>query len=41
MAASRMRSRYRELLQQEIAQTVETQDEVESEVQHLFATFSG
>ena len=41
MAASRMRGRYRELLQQEIAQTVETPEDIHSEVQHLFATFSG
>jgi RNA polymerase sigma factor (sigma-70 family) len=41
MAASRMRGRYRELLYEEITQTVETPDDVDSEVQHLFATFSG
>lgn len=41
MAASRMRHRYRELLLEEIAQTVETQEDIDSEVQHLFATFSG
>lgn len=40
MAASRMRGRYRELLYEEIAQTVETPEDVDSEVQHLFATFS-
>ena len=40
MAASRMRGRFRELLQEEIAQTVENQEDIYSEVQHLFATFS-
>ena len=41
MAASRMRGRYRELLQEEIAQTVETQEDIDGEVKHLFSTFSG
>lgn len=41
MAASRMRARYRELLQEEIAQTVETKEDIDNEIQHLFATFSG
>jgi RNA polymerase sigma-70 factor (ECF subfamily) len=40
MAASRLRGRYRELLREEIAQTVESQDEIESEIQQLFETFS-
>lgn len=40
MAASRMRGRYRELLRDEIAQTVSSQEDIESEVQYLFATFS-
>ncbi|WP_182865594.1 RNA polymerase sigma factor [Rhodopirellula sp. JC639] len=40
MAASRMRRRYRELLRDEIAQTVDSQEDIESEVQQLFATFS-
>ena len=40
MAASRMRKRYRELLHDEIAQTVDSQEDIESEVQELFATFS-
>lgn len=40
MAASRMRGRYRELLRAEIAQTVSSQEDIESEVQFLFATFS-
>lgn len=40
MAASRMRSRYRELLRDEIAQTVSSVDEIDSEVQHLFSAFS-
>ncbi len=41
MAASRMRKRYRELLRDEIAQTVSSQEDIDSEVQHLFDTFSG
>ncbi|MCZ6853443.1 MAG: sigma-70 family RNA polymerase sigma factor, partial [Gammaproteobacteria bacterium] len=41
MAASRMRGRYRELLRDEIAQTVSSQEDIDNEVQHLFETFSG
>jgi RNA polymerase sigma-70 factor (ECF subfamily) len=37
-AATRMRRRYRELLREEIAQTVETPDDVEEEIRGLFAT---
>lgn len=40
MAASRMRGRYRELLHDEIAQTVSTPGEIDDEVRHLFATFA-
>ena len=40
MAASRMRGRYRELLRDEIAQTVSTPEEIDDEVRHLFATFA-
>jgi RNA polymerase sigma-70 factor (ECF subfamily) len=40
MAASRMRGRYRELLRDEIAQTVATPEEIDDEVRHLFATFA-
>lgn len=36
-AASRMRQRYRELLRDEIAQTVADPDEVEDEIRNLFA----
>ncbi len=39
MAASRLRSRYRELLRDEIAQTVSSAEDVESEIQHLFQAF--
>lgn len=39
MAASRMRSRYRELLRDEISQTVSCQDDVEDEINRLFAAF--
>ena len=36
--ASRMRKRYRELLKQEIEETVSTPDEVDDEIRNLFAT---
>jgi RNA polymerase sigma-70 factor (ECF subfamily) len=39
MAASRLRARYRELLRDEIAQTVSTPDDIDDEVRHLFAVF--
>jgi RNA polymerase sigma factor (sigma-70 family) len=41
MAASRLRRRYRDLLRDEIAQTVSLQEDIDSEVQHLFDIFSG
>jgi len=37
-SASRMRGRYRELLREEIAQTVSASDEIEDEIRHLFVT---
>jgi len=40
MAAHRMRGRYRELLRQEILQTVDSPAEVEDEIQALFQTLS-
>lgn len=40
MAASRLRSRYRELLRDEIAQTVATAEEIDDEIRHLFAIFA-
>lgn len=40
MAASRLRRRYRELLRDEIAETVASPAEVDDEVARLFATFS-
>jgi RNA polymerase sigma-70 factor (ECF subfamily) len=40
MAAHRIRRRYRELLRQEILQTVDSPDEVDEEIQNLFATLS-
>ncbi len=40
MAASRMRGRYRDLLRDEIAQTVSSSEEIEDEVRQLFAVFS-
>jgi RNA polymerase sigma-70 factor (ECF subfamily) len=39
MAASRLRGRYRELLRDEIGQTVLTPEEIDDEVRHLFAVF--
>jgi RNA polymerase sigma-70 factor (ECF subfamily) len=40
VAAHRLRSRYRELLRAEIAQTVSSPEDVDEELRHLFATFS-
>ncbi len=40
MAASRMRKRYREILRDEIAQTVPSLDDVDDEIQHMFAILS-
>ena len=37
-AGSRMRRRYRELLREEIAQTVAGPDEIDDEIRNLFAT---
>lgn len=39
MAVHRLRARYREILQSEIAETVASQREVEEEIQHLFSAF--
>ncbi len=39
MAASRLRKRYRELLREEIAQTVATKEDVEDELRRLFTIF--
>jgi DNA-directed RNA polymerase specialized sigma24 family protein len=39
-AVQRLRSRYRELLRQEVAQTVASPHEIESELRHLFAVFA-
>jgi len=39
MAVHRLRSRYREILRAEIAQTVSTAEEIEEEIQHLFSSF--
>jgi len=41
MAASRLRRRYRELLRQEIAQTVAGPEEVDDELRHLFTALGG
>ena len=40
MAASRLRERYRVLLREEIAQTVSSEEDIDGEVRHLFATFA-
>jgi RNA polymerase sigma factor (sigma-70 family) len=39
MAVHRLRGRYREILQHEIAQTVSSPDEIEEEIRHLFSAF--
>lgn len=39
MAVRRLRHRYREILQHEIAQTVSTPEEIEEEIRHLFTAF--
>jgi DNA-directed RNA polymerase specialized sigma24 family protein len=39
MAVRRLRLRYREILQHEIAQTVATPEEIEEEIRHLFSAF--
>jgi RNA polymerase sigma-70 factor (ECF subfamily) len=41
MAVHRLRIRYREILQNEIAQTVASPSDVELEMKHLFAAFEG
>ena len=40
VAVHRLRARYRELLREEIAQTVTTQGEVDEEIRHLFSLLS-
>jgi DNA-directed RNA polymerase specialized sigma24 family protein len=40
MSASRMRKRYRELLREEIAQTVTGPDEIDDEIRNLFETLN-
>jgi RNA polymerase sigma-70 factor (ECF subfamily) len=40
MATSRLRGRYRELLRDEIANTVSAQDEIDEEIRDLFVTFT-
>jgi RNA polymerase sigma-70 factor (ECF subfamily) len=39
MAVQRLRARYRQILREEISQTVATPDEVEEEIRHLFVSF--
>jgi RNA polymerase sigma-70 factor (ECF subfamily) len=41
MATSRMRQRYREILREEIAQTVSSPDEIDDEIRQLFAACAG
>jgi RNA polymerase sigma-70 factor (ECF subfamily) len=41
VAVHRLRQRYRELLRDEIAQTLAREDEVEEELRHLFSALSG
>jgi DNA-directed RNA polymerase specialized sigma24 family protein len=40
MAVHRLRVRYREILQHEIAQTVSAPEEIEEEIRHLFSAFA-
>ena len=40
MAVHRLRGRYREVLQHEIAQTVSAPEEIEEEIRHLFSAFA-
>lgn len=40
MAVQRLRTRYRELLREEIAKTVATPEEIQEEIRHLFSVFS-
>jgi RNA polymerase sigma-70 factor (ECF subfamily) len=40
MAVSRLRARYRELLRDDIAQTVDSPADIEDEIAHLFSVFS-
>jgi RNA polymerase sigma-70 factor (ECF subfamily) len=40
VAVHRLRSRYRELLRLEIAETVSTPEEINDELRHLFAALS-
>ena len=41
VAVSRLRARYREMIRSEIAQTVDSPDEVEDEIRRLFEVISG
>ena len=41
VAVHRLRHRYRECLREQIGQTVVTPEEVDEEIRHLFAVFSG
>jgi RNA polymerase sigma-70 factor (ECF subfamily) len=40
VAVHRLRRRYRELLRDEIAQTVATEDQIDEEIRHLFAALA-
>ena len=40
MAVHRLRGRYREILRNEIAQTVTAPEEIEEEIRHLFSAFA-
>jgi DNA-directed RNA polymerase specialized sigma24 family protein len=40
VAVHRLRRRYRELLREEIAQTVATEDQIDEEIRHLFAALA-
>jgi len=40
MAVQRLRARYREILREQIADTVSSPEEIEEEIRHLFSTFA-
>ena len=41
MAVSRLRQRYRDILRSEIAETVNSADDIDDEIRHLFTVFAG
>jgi RNA polymerase sigma-70 factor (ECF subfamily) len=41
VAVHRLRQRFRDLLREEVAQTVETPEQIEEELRHLLGAFGG